>query len=239
MKIILRILLVPVLAALIFSSNLSKSLAAADIEVIRGFNLTVFGAEFAPFGIQSSYIRKFTNPVKFHVHNLSKKNRSKSVRRFILSLNSSVHGLRTKMVNSQAESNFNVYVVDKADYIRIAREKVYKRNSARIPGKCLVRSVFSRTGIIRSDAIVVSDGGEALFQRCLVEEILQGLGPLNEHSSLRESMFNDTSKHTKFTRYDRLILNMLYDKRIKNGANIKSVQKLLPSVLRDAKRRTN
>ena len=222
---------------MIFVGSNSKSQAAADLEVIRGFNLTVFGAEFAPFGIQSRYIRKFTNPVKFHIHNLSKKNRSKTVRRFILSLNSSVYGLRTKMVNTPAESNFNVYVVDRADYIRIAREKVYKRSSARVPGKCLVRSVFSRTGIIRSDAIIVSDGGEALFKRCLAEEILQGLGPLNEHKSLRESMFNDSSRHTKFTRFDRLILNMLYDKRIKNGANIKSVQKLLPSVLKDAKRR--
>ncbi|MGB7285910.1 MAG: DUF2927 domain-containing protein [Salaquimonas sp.] len=214
----------------------STSKAATDQEIIRGFNLTVFGAEFAPFGIQSRYIRKFVGPVRFKIHNLSKRNRSRTIAGFIGSLNGSVRGLRTNTTNNAGSANFNIYVVDRADYEKVARDKVYKRSTARVPGKCLVRSVFSRAGIIRSDAVIVSDGGEALFKRCMIEEILQGLGPLNEHPSLDESMFNDRSNHTRFTRFDRTILNMLYDKRIKNGATITSVQDILPAVLADAKR---
>lgn len=210
--------------------------AASDQEIIRGFNLTVFGAEFAPFGIQSRYIRKFVGPVRFKIHNLAKKDRTRTITGFIGSLNRKIKGLRTGMATSSARANFNVYVVDRADYVKIAREKVYKRRTARVPGKCLVRSVFSRAGIIRSDAVIVSDGGEALFRRCMAEEILQGLGPLNEDPSLTESMFNDRSRHTRFTRFDRTILNMLYDKRIKNGASISAVQDILPAVLADAKR---
>ena len=152
-------------------------------------------------------------------------------------MNKSIAGLNISTTGSAQKANFNLYVVDQADYVKVAREKVYKRPTAQIPGKCLVRSVFSRAGIMRSDAVVVSDGGESLFRRCMIEEILQGLGPLNEHSSLRESMFNDRSRHTKFTRFDRTILNMLYDRRIKNGATINGVQKLLPAVLADAKHR--
>ena len=211
--------------------------AATDSELIRGFNLTVFGAEFTPFGIQSRYIRKFANPVRIKVHSLSARDRSGSVRNFVQQLNGAVAGLKISTTNNTASANFNLYIVDQADYVRIARERVYKRPGAPIPGKCLVRSVFSRAGIIRSDAVVVSDGGESLFRRCMIEEILQGLGPLNEHPSLRDSMFNDRSRHTSFTRFDRTILNMLYDSRIKNGATINTVQKLLPAVLADAKRR--
>lgn len=210
--------------------------AASDSEIIRGFNLTVFGAEFAPFGIQSRYVRKFNGPVRFMIHNLSKKDRKGQVSGFVASLNSSVRGLSTRTTNNPSAANFNIWIVDRNDYVKIAREKVYRRSTARIPGKCLVRSVFSRAGIIRSDAVIVSDGGEALFRRCMVEEILQGLGPLNEHPSLGESMFNDRSRHTRFTRFDRTILNMLYDKRIRNGASISAVQEILPDVLRDAKR---
>jgi hypothetical protein len=211
--------------------------AASDAEVIRGFNLTVFGAEFAPFGIQSRYIRKFTGPVRFHIINLAKRDRTSPIRKFILSLNKSISGLRTQVINNPVSANFTVYVVDQADYVQIARDKVYRRSTAQVPGKCLVRSVFSRTGIIRSDAVIVSDGGESLFQRCMIEEILQGLGPLNEHPSLSESMFNDRSRHTSFTRFDRLILNMLYDNRIVNGASSESVQPILADVLAEAKRR--
>ena len=211
--------------------------AASDDELLRGFNLTVFGAEFAPFGIQSRYIRKFNGPVRFNIINLAKRDRTAAVAQFIRSLNGSIYGLKTSTTRNPAGANFNVYVVDQADYVKVAREQVYKRSTARIPGKCLVRSVFSRNGIIRSDAVVVSDGGEALFKRCMIEEILQGLGPLNEHPSLKDSMFNDRSRHTSFTRFDRIILNMLYDRRIRNGASIASVQEILPAVLADAKRR--
>lgn len=211
--------------------------AATDAEIIRGFNLTMFGAEYSPFGYQSNYIRKFNGTVRFYIHNLSRKNRSREVARFIRSLNGSIRGLKTEITNRPERANFHVYVVDRKDYISTVREKVYRRPTASTPGKCLVRSVFSRSGIRRSDAVIVSDEGESLFKRCKAEEILQGLGPLNEHASLRESMFNDKTRHTNFTRFDRLILNMLYDRRIANGAMRESVQGLLPDVLRDAKRR--
>ena len=210
---------------------------ARDSEIIRGFNLTVFGAEYSPFGVQSRYIRKFRKPVRFYIHNMSRKNRTGAVRKFILSLNRSIKGLKTRIVSSPAKANFIVYVVDRKDYVNIVRTKIYRRANASVPGKCLVRSVFSRRGIKRSDAAIVSDGGETLFKRCLIEEILQGLGPLNEHRSLWRSVFNDASKQVSFTRFDRLILNMLYDPRIKNGASLEKVQKILPEILRSAKRR--
>ncbi|MEM7463301.1 MAG: DUF2927 domain-containing protein [Pseudomonadota bacterium] len=211
--------------------------AATDAEIIRGFNLTMFGAEYSPFGYQSNYIRKFNGTVRFYIHNLSRKNRTNQVARFIRSLNGSIRGLKTEVTNRPERANFHVYVVDRKDYISTVRDKVYRRPTANTPGKCLVRSVFSRSGIRRSDAVIVSDEGESLFKRCTAEEILQGLGPLNEHVSLRESMFNDRTRHTNFTRFDKLILNMLYDRRIANGAQRESVQGVLPDVLRDAKRR--
>jgi hypothetical protein len=237
MKIAGKITVFAIALLALFVMPLQGARAATDSELIRGFNLTVFGAEYAPFGIQSRYIRKFSSPVRLKIHNLSRKDRTASVERFVRQLNNSIAGLSISTTGSAAAANFNLYVVDRADYVKTAREKVYKRPTAQIPGKCIVRSVFSRVGIIRSDAVVVSDGGESLFRRCMIEEILQGLGPLNEHPSLSESMFNDLSRHTRFTRFDRTILNMLYDKRIKNGATITGVQKILPAVLADAKRR--
>ena len=210
--------------------------AFSDREIARGFNLTVFGAEYSPLGFRSDYIRKFRGPVRFRVHNLSKRNRSGEARRFIGSLNGKIRGLSAQMVQG-GSANFNVYIVDRADYAETVREKIYRRRGARVQGKCLVRSVFSRSGIVRSDAVIVSDEGEALFKRCLVEEILQGLGPLNEHTSLRQSVFNDRSKHTGFTKFDRYILNILYDRRIRNGASPNAVNRILPEVIRDVRKR--
>jgi hypothetical protein len=234
---ILRIHLSALLYIAALLSTLTTAKAASDREILRGFNLTVFGAEYSPLGFQSNYVRKFNGPVRFHIENLATRDRTADVRAFILSLNRAISGLRAELVSSPARANFVVYLVDRKDYAATVRDKIYRRQTAGTPGKCLVRSVFSRSGISRSDAVIVTDEGEALFKRCRAEEILQGLGPLNEHPSLSESMFNDRTRHTSFTKFDRLILNMLYDKRIRNGATPESVQPLLPVVLQDAKRR--
>ncbi len=211
--------------------------AASNAEIISGFNKTVFGAEYSPLGIQSSYIRKYRGPVRFYIDNRSSRNRAGRVRAFVLGLSRQIAGLQTEVVSSRAQANFNVYVVDRADYTDTVRQSVYRRPAVQAPGRCLVRSLFTRYGIVRSDAVIVSDEGEALFRRCMVEEILQGLGPLNEHPSLSASVFNDHSNHTSFTRFDRYILNMLYDPRVRPGASRESVQSLLPLVLKDVRRR--
>ena len=211
--------------------------AFSDKSVIYGFNKTVFGSEFAPLGRQSQYIRKFRSPVRFYIHNRAKMNRRREARRFILSLNKSIRGLKTRIVSNPDRANFHLYIVDRSDYRNTVRNIIYRRSSAPVRGRCMVRSIFTRFGINRSDAVVVSNEGRTLFRRCLVEEILQGLGPLNEDTSLKLSMFNDRTRHTKFTRFDRYILNMLYDKRLKSGDTQRSVQRLLPKVLGDVKRR--
>lgn len=232
------------LAAIILVTSLAlsnktftSSYAATDLQIIDGFNKTVFGAEYAPGGFQSKYIRKFRGTVSFYISNLSKINRTRPTSRFILDLNRKIGGLKTRITRNKNQANFKVYIVDRKDYLSTVRKEIYRGARVNAPGKCFVRSVFTPSGIVKSDAVIVSDEGEKLFKRCLAEEILQGLGPLNEHSSLNESMFNDRSKHINFTRFDRYILNMLYDPRIRVGTSKSSVQPLLPQVLRDVKRK--
>jgi hypothetical protein len=225
------------LISVLLLSSASPVGAATNYQIIDGFNKTVFGAEYSPFGVQSKYIRKFRGTVRFNIENKSKLNRKPQVRSFISGLNKQISGLKTAFVSTRTRANFNVYIVDRKDYVSTVQKSIYRNKRARAPGKCFVRSVFTTNGIVRSDAIIVSDEGENLFQRCMVEEILQGLGPLNEHVTLRESMFNDRSRHTSFTRFDRYILNMLYDSRIKTGMPMDKVQPLLPLVLGDIRKR--
>lgn len=95
-----------------------------------------------------------------------------------------------------------------------------------------MRVVSDSSGISQSAAVIVSDEGDFLFRRCMVEEILQGLGPMNDDSSLSHSVFNDKSRHSRFTSFDRMLLNMLYDPRIKPGMRPDEVRPMLPSIVR-------
>ena len=223
------------LVCMTLSAEAQSRLSSA--RMIDGFNKTVFGAEYTSFGRQPLYVRKFTREVRFYIDAQSRKKRSNRVRKCILSLNNAISGLKTRIVSNPINANFRVYVVDSPDYADTVRNKVYRRSNARVIGRCMVRSVFSRAGIQRSDAVIVSDQGEKLFRRCMIEEILQGLGPLNEDRSLRYSVFNDASRQTSFTRHDRIIMNMLYDKRLKNGTSQNKAQALLPALYKTARKR--
>ena len=203
--------------------------------LIDGFNKTVFGSEYAGL-LSRSYVRKFAKPVRFyihsHVHTKAVSNSKGEVEAFIRSLPKLIHGLQIKIVTDQRQANFVVHIVNRADYRSTVRTEVFKQQNASVHGRCMVRSMFTRSGISRSDAVIVADEGKSLFHRCMTEEILQGLGPLNDNRSLSQSMFNDTSLFTSFRRFDRFILNMLYDSKIKNGATRRDVKVILPSVLR-------
>ena len=209
--------------------------AFSDVDVIEGFERTVFGSEFAlPFA--RGYVRKFEGPVRFYIRAEGFGLREAQVAAFVERLDRLVAHLDAAVVDDPADANFTVHVVARDRY-KATVQRVLGRTLGAVSGRCMVRAVFSREGIERSDAIIVGDEGDRLFSRCMTEELLQGLGPLNDDPSLTHSMFNDASPFIHWQRFDRLIVNMLYDPRIENGAAASVVRPLLPAVLRDVRAR--
>jgi hypothetical protein len=206
-------------------------LAFTDDELIDGFDRTVFGSEYQGFGWQSHLVKKYTVPVRLFVDDRSKGRRGGEVARFVRTLPRLISGLDIGVVASSAKANFRVYVIDRADYVDVVGREIYGRPSSSFaPGKCLVRVVSTSAGITRSDAVIVADDGDFLFQRCTVEEVLQGLGPINDDATLDESVFNDRSHHSTFTSFDRHILNMLYNPLVEPGMTKLEVARVLPKV---------
>ncbi|GAB4537019.1 MAG: DUF2927 domain-containing protein [Roseibium sp.] len=206
-------------------------------ELLEGFEKTVFGLEYRSWSWRPYQVKKFMRPVQFYIHSLSSRDRTQTVQRFIREIGNRVGGLTTAIASEPAAANFEVYVVDRAQYEEVVKRDIYKSDHARVPGRCLVRVVSGRNGIKRSAAVIVSDEGEFLFKRCLVEELLQGLGPMNDDEDLIHSVFNDSSRHSRFTVFDQIIMNMLYDPRIRPGMSRRQTQEILPLVARDARRR--
>ncbi|WP_188849119.1 DUF2927 domain-containing protein [Aureimonas glaciei] len=207
-----------------------------DAALIAGFETIVFGTEIGGFFGSGRYVRKFSEPVRFYIEDRASKPRIPAVRRFIRSLGREIAGLKTGFARRERDANFFVHVVDRADYQAVGR-RIYGSPFARVPGECVVRVQFGRSGIVRSDALIVSDEGEGLFQRCLIEEVLQGLGPLDDNPAAPDSVFNDGSDLTVFTRYDKIMLNMLYDGRLSPGMNLEAARALLPEIARSTRRR--
>ncbi len=218
--------------ALLVCLAATPSLAFTDADLADGFKRTVFGSEYPSWGWQSNIVKKFTQPVRVYVDDRSRARRGGEVASFVRSLPTLIVGLDIRLVAAPEKANFRVFVVDRRDYRAIVTREVYGRPASHFaPGKCLVRLVSSTGEIIRSDAVIVADEGEVLLRRCTVEEVLQGLGPVNDDRTLSESVFNDYSGHTTFTSFDRYLLNMLYDPRIRPGMSKDEAAQMLPAVL--------
>lgn len=227
--------LVVALAASILSS---PSLAFTDDELIDGFDRTVFGSEYTTFSWQSHLVKKFDTPVRLHVDDRSAARRGGEVADFARSLPHLIEGLQLSVVEDAADANYRVFVIDRADYRDVVARELYgEPSSTYAPGRCLVRIVSTEAGISRSDAVVVADEGEFLFRRCMVEEVLQGLGPANDDDALSESVFNDRSRHAVFTPFDRRILNMLYHPLIEPGMTRAEADRMLPRVAAEVQAR--
>lgn len=206
-------------------------------ELIEGFNNTVFGLEYRSWSWQPYLVKKYVTPVRFRIHSLSQRNRTAAVEAFLAELPRKIPALDARLAAPDEEANFNIFVVDRAGYLPTVRGEIYADETAEAPGRCLVRVESGRRGITGSSAVIVSDEGEFLFRRCLVEEVLQGLGPMNDDPRLTHSVFNDTSRHSRFTAFDQILLNMLYDRRVRPGMDRSELEPLLPIIARDARRR--
>jgi hypothetical protein len=212
--------------------------AFSDAQLIDGFERTVFGSEYPSWGWQAYMVKKFAEPVRFYIEDRSAARRGAEAAAFVRSLPGLIRGLDASIVDRPARANFRIFVLDRADYRDVVANEIYDRPStAFAPGKCLVRVVSGRAGIARADAVIVADEGDFLFHRCMTEEVLQGLGPVNDDPTLPESVFNDTSRHASFTVFDRHILNMLYHPSIRAGMMRMEVRRILPAVAAEVRMR--
>lgn len=239
-----RFATVPVLIALLLAMppGQSSSSAAGEAEpsshrLIDGFMQTVFGVEHDRgwWFSGANRVKKYTVPVRFYIYNRARRDRRAQATAFLRQLPRHIPALDSAMAASPAEANFHLFIVDRSDFVQTVRQDTGLSFSAASNADCLVHIWFGRHGISQSRAIIVSDRGERLFRRCLVEEVLQGLGPINDSPTLSESVFNDYSAHDRLTAFDRRLLQMLYHPAIKPGMAPRDVAKLLPAVLTDIK----
>lgn len=94
-----------------------------------------------------------------------------------------------------------------------------------LPGWDELQALSAATIFIRDDA------APQMVRECLEEELAQALGPANDLFRLRDSVFNDDNVHSRLTRFDLLILRVLYDPRLSPGMPRREAQRAARRVL--------
>ncbi len=223
----------------IMSRRASERLDFSNDEIRGGFFKIAFHAELQ-MGAPADRIRKFDEPVRIFVDNKARLDRTAQLAAVVADIRSRVHHLDIAITPDRGAANFVVTLVDDSEVDATIRAR-YGRDRARQIQQSLNPQCLSGIGkdrqfrIRRAEAILPVDAGEFTFYDCAYEELLQGLGAINDDSSIPWTMFNDDVQMGFFDVYDQYLLNILYDPRLRPGMTRHEVESLMGEVLATAR----
>ena len=84
---------------------------------------------------------------------------------------------------------------------------------------------------IKSALVIIrSELPEIMRRACFHEEIAQSLGLTNDSHLARPSIFNDDDEFATITRFDEILLKILYDSRLKSGTSRKEASQTIKKI---------
>jgi len=218
----------------------------SDAEIRDGFFKIALDAELQ-IGARAHRIRKFDEPVHIFVDGKVSVERSAALEAVVADIRHRIDHLDVALTRDRKAANFVVTLVSGRDLLPTIRARFGHERARQIAQslnpQCL--SGIAKDGayrIRRAEVILPADAGDFTFSDCAYEEMLQALGAINDDASVPWTMFNDDVQMGFFDIYDQLLLNLLYDPRIRPGMTRKEVEDLLPAVLpaaRDVVSRNN
>ena len=101
--------------------------------------------------------------------------------------------------------------------------------------KCLgLISVDPRSGsIAKADILIKDELPPRIRDACIVEEIVQSLGLMNDDPRARPSIFNDSQEYLDLTSHDEYLLRILYDPRVRPGMRFRQMDPLVRQIIRE------
>jgi hypothetical protein len=210
-----------------------------DAQIAEGFYKLTLGSELQLSG-RSDRIRRFEVPVRVFIDNRGTPDRREQVEAVLADIGKRIEHLDIAIVPNSEAANFTITLVRDSELGKTIRERFGDKRASSIlkslDPQCL--SSFRRDAnfkIVGAEAILVTDAGDFVFYDCAYEELLQALGPINDDSSVRWSMFNDKVQFGFFDLYDQYILNLLYHPRMRSGMTRGQVRGLLPQIMPDVR----
>lgn len=204
-------------------------------ELERGFLALAFGSDMR-IGARPRGVRRFDHPIRAHVVAGGSVDQSAAMRRIIEEYAGKIPNLHLNVVTEAQPADIEVRLIDEKDFnaalraafgARVARTFIRRTNP-----QCMT-SVKSNTegDIVRAVSFVIVDKGEAVFRDCAYHELLHAFGLSNHDQRNVWTTLNQKRMVGYLTVYDRALVTLLYDRRIKPGMTPAQTRRLLPGVI--------
>jgi hypothetical protein len=204
-------------------------------ELERGFMALAFGSDLR-IGARPRGIRRFDHPIRAAVIPGGSVDRAGRMREVLAEYARKVPGLRLSLAD-KGDADIEVRLIDEKDFngalTAAFGPKVATAFIARTDPQCMT-SVKSDTagGILRSVSFIIVDKGEDVFLDCAYHELLHAFGLSNHDQHNVWTTLNQNRMVGYLTVYDRDLLTILYDPRMRPGMSPTAARRVLPAVIR-------
>ena len=207
---------------------------AAELE--RGFMALAFGSDLR-IGARPRGIRRFDHPIRAVVMGGGSVDRSARMRDVIAEYASTVPSLRLSPANA-GDADIEVRLIDEKDFngalVAAFGPKIAKDFIARTDPQCMTSVKSNAAGdIVRSVSFIIVDKGDDVFLDCAYHELLHAFGLSNHDQRNVWTTLNQNRMVGYLTAYDRDLLGILYDRRVRPGMSPAAARRVLPRVIRD------
>lgn len=206
---------------------------AAELE--RGFMALAFGSDLR-IGARPRGIRRFNHAIRAEIVPGGSVDRAAAMRAVLEDYARQVPDLHLS-VASGGDADVQVRLIDEKDFnaaleaafgARIARTFI-----ARTDPQCMTSVKSNAAGdIVHAISFIIVDKGDDVFLDCAYHELLHAFGLSNHDQRNIWTTLNQNRMVGYLTVYDRDLLDILYDPRIRPGMPPRAARTVLPVVVR-------
>jgi Protein of unknown function (DUF2927) len=204
-------------------------------ELSRGFVALAFGSDLR-IGARPLGIRRFDHPIRARVIGGGSVDRTIALSRIIEEYAREVPALGLGFASSAAAPDIEMRLIDEKDFQSALQEafgaKVARDFVSRTDPQCMTSVKSTADGkIVHSVSFIIVDKGEDVFLDCAYHELLHAFGLSNHDQHNPWTTLNQSRMVGYLTVYDRSLLTLLYDPRIKPGMTARQVRAVLPQII--------
>jgi Protein of unknown function (DUF2927) len=206
-------------------------------ELTRGFLALAFGSDLR-IGARPLGIRRFDHAVRARIVGGGTIDRSNEMARVIEEYAREVPGLELSIVPPSAPADIELRLIDEKDFQSALQAafgaKVAKTFVSRTDPQCMTSVKSTADGnIVHSVSFIIVDKGDDVFLDCAYHELLHALGLSNHDQHNPWTTLNQKRMVGYLTVYDRYLLTLLYDSRIRPGMTMRQARTVLPRAIAD------
>ena len=204
---------------------------------MRGFLALAFGSDLR-IGAAPRGIRRFDRPIRAAVIAGDSIDRAAAMQRILEEYAAKVPALHLTLVAATADADIEVRLIDQKDFTAALTAafgaKTAKTFVRRTNPQCMT-SVQSSAGggIVRSVSFIIVDKGDKVFLDCAYHELLHAFGLSNHDRRNPWTALNQKRSVGYLAVYDRALLTLLYDPRMRPGMTAARARDALPGLIRE------